>query len=126
MRSGAGARDAAILSVSGYAGLRPGELRRLRWRDVRQRTLLVRAEKTGTRRTVRLLAALAEDPEAWRNACGRPSAEVLVFPDKRGEEWTANGFEKWRQRHYPRLLAGVDLDPRARPRRVPVLYLRAS
>jgi integrase len=114
MRLGAGVRDAAILSVLAYAGLRAGELRRLRWRGVRQRTLLVRAEKTGTRRTVRLLAALAEDLEAWRSACGRPSAEALIFPDKRGEEWTANGFEKWRQRRYPRLLAGAGLD-RGRP-----------
>jgi hypothetical protein len=32
---------------------------------------------------------------------------VLIFPDEQGEEWTANGFEKWRQRRYGRLLAAV-------------------
>ena len=47
MRLGAGARDAAILSVLAYAGLRPGELRRLRWREVRQRTLLVERGEDG-------------------------------------------------------------------------------
>jgi integrase len=69
MREAAGARDAAIVSVLAYAGLRPGELR---WRDVRERTLLVRAEKTRTRRTVRLLSCLAEDLKAWRSASGDP------------------------------------------------------
>ena len=47
MRAAADPREATILSVLGYAGLRPGELRALRWRHVRERTLLIDAEKTG-------------------------------------------------------------------------------
>jgi integrase len=37
MRAAAGLRDATIISVLAYAGLRPGELRELRWRQVRER-----------------------------------------------------------------------------------------
>jgi integrase len=61
MRAAASDREAAILSVLAYAGLRPGELRVLRWRVGRTRTLLATAAKTRSRRTVRLLAPLAED-----------------------------------------------------------------
>jgi len=114
MRRAASDRDAAILSVLAYAGLRPGELRLLRWRDVRERTLLLRAEKTGSRRAVRLLAALAEDLRAWRTASREPPVEALIFADEQGQEWTANGFEKWRQRRYGRLLSAAGLD-RGRP-----------
>ena len=63
MRAAAGLRDATIISVLAYAGLRPGELRELRWRQVRERTLLIDAAKTGCRRTVRLLLALEDSPQ---------------------------------------------------------------
>jgi integrase len=106
--------DATIISVLAYAGLRPGELRGLRWRAVRERTLLVDARKTGSRRTVRLLAPLAADLAEWRLACGRPGDDAVVFPDDRGGEWSANGFEKWRQRRFRRLLAEAGV-ARARP-----------
>jgi integrase len=123
MRGAASARDAAILSVLAYAGLRPGELRLLRWRDVRERTLLVRAEKTGSRRTVRVLAALAADLRTWRTVRGDPPDDVLIFPDDHGAEWTANGFEKWRQRRYGRLLKTAGLD-RGRPYDLRAIHLR--
>lgn len=109
MRAAAGPRDAAILSVLAYAGLRPGELRLLTWRDVRHRTLLVTAHKTGRRRTVRLLASLAEDLAAWRSECGHPPEDALIFADHRGDLWSANGFEKWRQRRYGRYLEEAGL-----------------
>jgi integrase len=107
-------RDATIVSVLAYAGLRPGELRRLRWRAVRERTLLVDALKTGSRRTVRLVAPLAADLAQWRLVCGRPSHDALVFPDGHGGEWSANGFEKWRQRRFRRLTTEAGIQ-RARP-----------
>ena len=91
-------RDATIVSVLAYAGLRPGELRMMRWRHVGERTLLVDAPKTGARRNVRLLAALRTDLVDWRGACGDPDAEEFVFPDVSGAVWSANAFEKWRTR----------------------------
>lgn len=76
-------RDATLISVLAYAGLRPGEALALRWEDVRERTLLVeralslgevKTTKTGEARTVRLLAPLAQDLAAWRLRSGRPNA----------------------------------------------------
>jgi integrase len=107
-------REAAIVSVLGYAGLRPGELRILRWSDVRGRTLLVTAEKTRRRRTVRLLEPLADDLRAWRRQFGNPADGSLVFPGDRGGVWTANAFEKWRRRRFGSLLAAAGL-VRGRP-----------
>jgi integrase len=108
-RAAANLRDATIVSVLAYSGLRPGELRELLWRRVRERTLLVDAAKTGRRRTVRLLVPLAADLALWRAAAGDTGDDLPVFPDERGGVWTANGFEKWRQRRFNALLqsAGV-------------------
>jgi integrase len=55
-------RDATLVSVLAYAGLRPGEALALRWGDVRERTILVdravalgdlKETKTGQIRSVR-------------------------------------------------------------------------
>ena len=79
MRAAASPRDAALLSVMAYGGLRPGEALALRWGDVRDRTLLVtrslslgaeKGTKTGEHRTVRLLEPLREDLAKWRRQCG--------------------------------------------------------
>jgi integrase len=107
MRRSADARDATILSVLAYSGIRPGELRALRWRDVRGRTLLVNADKTGRRRTVRLLAQLKADLEEWRRSSGMPGESALLFEGERGQPWSANAFEKWRQRRFVKLAAEV-------------------
>ena len=42
VREALGARDATLISVLAYAGLRPGEALGLRWGDVREQTLLMR------------------------------------------------------------------------------------
>jgi integrase len=82
-------RDATLVSVLAYAGLRPGEALALPWGCVRERTLLVEsavslgqigATKTGQTRTVRLLAPLAQDVAEWRLRCGRPADPALVIP----------------------------------------------
>jgi integrase len=68
-------RDAALLCLLAYAGLRPGEALALRWSDVRERTLLIdkatsdgeiKTTKTGQLRAVRLLKPLKDDLELWR------------------------------------------------------------
>jgi integrase len=102
-------RDATLVSVLAYAGLRPGEALALTWGHVRNRTLLVEAAvslgelrdtKTGQRRTVALLAPLAQDLNEWRLACGRPQGDELAFPDRRGRPWTADAYRNWRRRIY--------------------------
>src|SRR5207244_1258102 len=79
-------RDAAILSVLAYSGMRPEELRALRWSDIGERTVLVeraaagstvKSTKTEKIRAVRLLEPLADDLSRWRQAS--PSQGDLVF-----------------------------------------------
>lgn len=87
--------DATLVSVLAYAGLRPNEAWRLTWEDVRENTLLVRASKTGTFRTVDLLAPLRADLTAWKLA-SQPNP--LVFPNAWGEAFTKTKWDNWRKR----------------------------
>jgi integrase len=109
MRLAPGAPDATLISVLAYAGLRPGEALGLRWRDIRERTLLIQRSvslgeeadtKTRQRRTVRLLAPLAADLSAWRTAASRPDDTELVFPGKDGQPWTQAAYQSWRRRAF--------------------------
>jgi integrase len=95
MRTAAEERDATLISVLAYAGLRPQEALALRWRDVGERTIMINAQKTGQRRNVRLLAPLREDLEAWRAAQDSPEADGLVFPGRDGEPWAAHDYKNW-------------------------------
>lgn len=123
MRVGSSPRDAALLSVLAYAGLRPGEALALRWGDVREQTLLVERSislgqeadtKTGAHRAVRLLAPLRADLLDYRMRCGRPGDADLVFPGHDGAPWSEPAYQSWRRRAFRRALdaAGVE---RARP-----------
>jgi hypothetical protein len=71
LRRALGPRDRTIVSVLAYAGLRPGELRASQWRHVGERTLLINANKTGSRRSVRLLA-----PYAMISSAGEAPAAI--------------------------------------------------
>lgn len=116
-------RDAVMVSILAYAGLRPGELRALRWGDVRRATLTVeraarpdgtvKATKTHERRAVRLLAPLAADLAELRLASGRPTDEALIL-DRDGEPWTKIDWQVWRARRWNRAcqLAGLPRSPR--------------
>lgn len=99
-------RDRTIVSVLAYSGLRPGELRGLRWPDVRERTLLVQrairpdgtAKRTKSRRarTVDLLAELRDDLHTWSLA-SPAGARGPVFPNRNGNHWTEDQWEAWRR-----------------------------
>jgi integrase len=112
-------RDATLVSVLAYAGLRPGEALALRWGDIGERTILVdravalgevKSTKTGKRRSVRLLIPLASDIAEWRHACGRPGEDGLVFPRRDGRVWTAEDWHNWRQRVFAPVATAVGLD----------------
>jgi integrase len=101
-------RDATLLALLAYAGVRPEEARALRWSDVRDRTILVeraaagstvKATKTRGARTVRLLPPLAEDLGRWKLAAS-PSKSDLVFPSANGTVWTDYDWRNWRARVY--------------------------
>jgi integrase len=100
-------RDAVLVSVLAYAGLRPGEALALRWRHIGQRTITVeqavsfgemKNTKTNSSRTVRLLAPLAHDLAEWRMAQGRPGNDELLFPRPDGKPWTRDDWSNWRNR----------------------------
>jgi integrase len=123
MRAAVGQRDATLIGVLAYAGLRPGEALGLRWGDVRDRTLLIERAvslgeladtKTRAHRTVRLLAPLANDLREWRLASRRPSDRALVFPGRDDEPWTEAAYQSWRRRTFKRALTTAKIE-HARP-----------
>jgi integrase len=111
-------RDAALVSVLAYAGLRPGEALALRWGDVRENTLLVqrsvsygeeKATKTNASRAVRLLEPLRRDLAEWRLASGRPGDNALVFPSASGKTWSQASYQSWRRRAFARALTAAEV-----------------
>jgi integrase len=113
MRAASSPRDATLISVLAYSGLRPGEALALRWGDVRERTILVERSlslgqakdtKTTAHRTVRLLAPLARDLAEWRLRSGRPDDDALVFPGHDRRLWSEPAYQSWRRRAFARAL----------------------
>src|SRR5215211_7003402 len=102
-------RDATLVSVLAYAGLRPGEAFALRWSSVRKRTLLIegsvsygreKSTKTNATRSVRLLAPLKQDLAEWRLACGRLGEDALIFARPDGDPWRHDDYRNWRKRAF--------------------------
>jgi integrase len=115
LRAVLGHRDAVLVSLLAYAGVRPGEARALRWGHVYDRTLVVAAAKTRRRRSVRLLGPLREDLLEWRLASGRPADEAPVIPrPSDGGVMSAKSFNVWRGSVFVPALAAAGL-AHARP-----------
>ena len=83
------AREAALISLLAYAGLRPGEAFALRWDCVGERALIIehgRADgslkptKTDRIRTVVAAGRRVEDLEAWRTVASRSADDGVCFP----------------------------------------------
>ena len=114
------ARDALIVSVLAYSGLRPGELRALRWSDIGERTVhvqratnpdgSVKPTKNRRRRSVRLMAPLAQDLREYRLVARRPPEDALIFPRADGRAWTRDDWGNWRSRTWHEACARVGLD----------------
>ena len=116
-------RDATLLAVLAYAGLRPQEALALPWHSVRDRTLLIdraqsdegpKSTKTGRTRSVRLLPPLAADLATWRLASERSGTDDLVFPTSGGELWRDHDWRNWRRRVFDPLAAEAGV-PGMRP-----------
>jgi integrase len=99
-------RDATILSVLAYAGLRPGECLALRWSDVGRKTISVsrglslgeeKDTKNHLNRIVRLLDPVREDLDAWREFSSG-DGDALIFPRRDGWPWKDEDYRNWRSR----------------------------
>jgi integrase len=113
IRSRLDERDAAIVSVLAYSGLRAeSEALTLTWWQVGERTISVRASKTGHERHVRLLEPLKDDLRTWREHSGGGS---LVFPHDDGA-WTRYAWQNWRRRVWRPAATAAGLQPDSRPR----------
>ena len=117
LRARLSARDALMVSVLAYAGLRPQELLALQWEDVLGEAILVRRKnvdgrlypyaKTRQNRRVKLLAPLAADLAEWKLATGRRGG--LVVPRENGEPWTKHQYQHWRRHVYKPNAAALGL-----------------
>jgi integrase len=116
-------RDAALLCLLAYAGLGPGEALALRWRDVRERTLLIekatsdgeiKTTKTGRLRAVRLLKHLKDDLELWRLSSPYADDDDLVVPTAAGAVFKDHDWRNWRHRVFDPVARAVGLE-RSRP-----------
>ena len=113
-------RDATLVSVLAYAGLRPEEALALEWRHVREKTLLVEQALSDGRlkeqknrrppRTVDLLPALRKDLAEWKLACGRPADTQLLFTATRGGLWSDDDYRNWRSRIFKPATRTVGLE----------------
>lgn len=108
LRSRLSPRDAAMVAVLAYAGLRPQELLALEWVDVADTKLFIHRKnvdgtikpytKTRVNRSVDLLAPLAQDLRELRLAGGRRGG--LVFPRPDGKPWLETDWRNWRRRAF--------------------------
>lgn len=94
MIAGFEGRDRAIVLLAGYLGLRPLEVRAVRWGDLTGSTLLIgraRTKKTARRtRTIRVPDVMAHELKAWRMQSGRRGDdEPIIGP------MTDNAMKCW-------------------------------
>jgi integrase len=111
-------RDATLVSVLAYAGLRPEEALALEWRHLRESTILIEqkcvegkilpSQKT-TRppRSIPLLSVLRVDLREYQLACGR--SEGLIFQSAGGMPWRASDWSDWRSRAWQPACAAIGL-----------------
>lgn len=104
---------AIAISLGYLAGLRPGEWRALRWRDVGDGTLVVRDStdpdgslrgltKTRVDRAIDLWPSLADDLAAWRSLTPFAEDNDPVVPNGRRAHWTDEEYKRWSRRTFRR------------------------
>lgn len=119
-------RYAAMVSVLAYTGLRPGELLALTRRDVRERTITVRAKvvdgkrlpgvktRRSRPRSPMIIPSLRADLDAWL-ARVPEEADALVFGTADGRPWSKDLWDNWRNRAFKPALADTGVPMSTRP-----------
>jgi integrase len=117
-------RDAMLVSLIAYAGLRPEEALALCWEHVGTDSLRVEhanangeitRTKTGWRRTVRpLIPALADDLADWREKSKNTAKHDLIICHPDGTPLATADYGNWRGRVFKKHLPD-DAHPTARP-----------
>lgn len=102
------ARSALIVRILAETGLRPGELRALRWGDLGDSGIVVERAisrnqvgptKNNKKRTVQLRPAARKAFIEWKLMSGPKSRDDLIFPAARGPGvWTDSGYNLWAKR----------------------------
>jgi integrase len=105
-------RDAALVSLIAYTGLRPAEAMALRWSAVGEDSIAAeplprRAAAGAGVRHVPLWKPVADDLEAWRRESGGEGRR-LVFSAP-SQPWAVN-LQEWRERTYPELARDAGLE----------------
>jgi len=111
--------DATLVSVLAYSGPRPeSEALPLTFGQVGAQAVTYRATKSGVpvERQTRLLAPLARDLAAWRLRSGPAGPDSLIFRSPRGDEWTGDDWDNWRERVFQPAAIAVGLPADTRPR----------
>ena len=104
-------RDAALIGLMAYAGLRPPEAMALRWSAISGDSILVeplplRREAGAKPRRVPLWQPLAADLKAWRaESEGEDNQLIFTAP---GKPWAVN-LRDWRDHTYPGLARDAGL-----------------
>ena len=103
-------RDAILIVLLGYAGLRPQEALGLQWRHIGERVIVVEHAVSDGRlkalknrsqpRAVELLRPLRDDLYSWRGSRARANESQLLFPRPDGGLWRASDWRNWRRRVY--------------------------
>ena len=99
------------ISIGAYAGLRPGEVRALRWRDIGERAIAVQDAvdidgsrrghtKTYKDRPAELSPVLAEDLWAWRHITPYAADADPIIPTGRGRPWTDEDYRNFASRKF--------------------------
>jgi integrase len=112
-------RDATLISVLAYAGLRPSESLGLAWKHIGKDSIAVEravkdgqlgATKTGETRIVPdLIKPLMADLGGWKAAAADSSPDALVFPNGNGA-WSKAAYKSWKKRVFrPHAPDGADL-----------------
>ena len=101
-------RDATLVSVLAYSGMRPGEALALDWEHIRTNTILVeraaaygalKETKTSKIRSVKLLPALRHDLNEWRLRSDDVSG--LIFPGtSEGLPWGREMYKSWERKSF--------------------------